>query len=460
MKHGGVSHFGKLFPTLEARPDVEPSPLELGGSGGPMDAKAVHSNNPNIPAAFTYLGQFLDHDITFDPFSSLQKQNDPAKTQNFRTPAFELDSLYGMGPAITPYLYDSKQSGKMLLGPDPDNGKTFDLPRNSQGVALIGDPRNDENMIVGQLHVAFLKFHNAIVDQAAGINDGVNDDSPFEKARRLTRWHYQWIVLHDFLPTIVGQAVIDDILNNGRKFFHIDDSDALPVIPIEFSVAAYRFGHTQVQPGYKINDSFGAVLFNPFVSNGQRGDLRGGPVKEDQTVNWRNFIDTGVPFEGTPPATRQGSRIDTKISGPLMNLPSTVVPSSESRRSLAVLNLTRGLRMGLPSGQAVAEEMNKTVSITALTEDQLWSDGFSQWHGQPAPLWFYVLREAEVLENGLKLGPVASRIVAEVFLGLLQSDPESFIQKKPDWKPVAVGRLNPDQFTLVDLLKIADVPVT
>jgi hypothetical protein len=212
--------FGRMFPTLPARPAGTPTAEDLGKAGGPMDAGSGHRDNPRIPAAMTYLGQFLDHDITLDTTSSLEQQNDPLAVENFRTPAFELDSVYGGGPATMPYLYDRDRPGKFLLGPDPANGQDFDLPRNAQGTALIGDPRNDENLIVAQTHVAFLKFHNAMVDQAAAINDGIND-AGFEKAQRLTRWHYQWMILHEFLPLTVGQATVDDVLKNGRKFYKL-----------------------------------------------------------------------------------------------------------------------------------------------------------------------------------------------------------------------------------------------
>lgn len=170
---------------------------------------ALSLDNPEIPAGYTYLGQFIDHDITFDPSSSLQRMNDPEGLVNFRTPRFDLDSLYGSGPDDEPFQYDEASGGtKFLIGkgrhtdteqPTADD----DLPRNEQGRALIGDPRNDENTIVSQLHLTFSKLHNRLVDQV-GTEHELTGDELFKKAQRLTRWHYQWVVVHDFLARIVS----------------------------------------------------------------------------------------------------------------------------------------------------------------------------------------------------------------------------------------------------------------
>ncbi|MGZ8144671.1 MAG: peroxidase family protein, partial [Methylosarcina sp.] len=203
-KYFGSGRFGRLFPTLcPFAPDtarVRAALMELGKQGGIMDPPSGDDNpdNPDIPAGFTFLGQFLDHDITFDPTSSLERQNDPESIANFRTPAFELDSVYGSGRGASPHLYDQTQPGKLLI----DSGFPKDLPRNSQNTALIGDPRNDENVIVSQLQLAFIKFHNAVFDFVQ--QDIGNSNQAFEEAQRLVRWHYQWIVLHEFLPHTVG----------------------------------------------------------------------------------------------------------------------------------------------------------------------------------------------------------------------------------------------------------------
>src|SRR5262249_4606722 len=152
-------------------------------------------------AGFTYLGQFIDHDLTFDPNSKLERENDPDALVDFRTPRLDLDSLYGDGPADNPFLYQD-DGVHFLLG--LNQAFEEDLPRNSAEArrALIGDPRNDENLIVSQLHLAFLKYHNRVVDALRAIRPELSGEKLFGEARRIVRWHYQWIVIHEFLRAI------------------------------------------------------------------------------------------------------------------------------------------------------------------------------------------------------------------------------------------------------------------
>lgn len=262
---------------------------------GIMDNDSKNLDNPKIPSGFTFFGQFIDHDITFDPTSSLEHQNDPNTIENFRTPVLELDSIYGGGPVASPHLYDITTGGiKLLIDKDFPN----DVPRNSQNTALMADPRNDENLIISQLHLAFLKFHNAVVDQV--IANGIT--APFQafaEAQRLVRWHYQWIVLYEYLPLIVGKSVIKDILKNGRKFYKFKNK---PYIPVEFAMAAFRIGHSQVRPVYKVNSQFTAPIFNSSQDQNHPDpdDLRGGKRAPRRFVEWSNFFNTesGVVQQG------------------------------------------------------------------------------------------------------------------------------------------------------------------
>jgi len=207
-----------------------------------------------IPALYTYLGQFIDHDITFDPVSTLVRHNDPNALTDFRTPAFDLDNVYGRGPGDQPYLYDN--GPKFLLG-DPLKNGAPDLPRNNAlpRRALIGDPRNDENSIVSQLQGLFLRFHNRAVDD--------NKTLDFPAVQKLVRFHYQWIILYDFLPRIIHSIVLDQLKTNGKfdraklKFFHWRNE---PFMPVEFSVAGYRLGHSMIRPGYRLNDDDTTLL--------------------------------------------------------------------------------------------------------------------------------------------------------------------------------------------------------
>ncbi len=406
--------------------------------------------NPAIPAGFTYLGQFVDHDITFDTTSSLERFNDPEGLVNFRTPRFDLDSLYGRGPADDAFMYDQdfdKGRSKLLIGRVlEDDLETVaappedDLPRNRQGRALLGDPRNDENIFVSQLQLTFLKFHNRVVDHLKA-EQGLEGGDLFKVAQRLTRWHYQWVVVHDFLPRIVGKQLINRLLkpdDDGTpevklRFYR---PKYRPFMPLEFSVAAYRYGHSQVRGQYVINTTVPRLpIFTPGPLGDERlRDFRGfRPLPPKWTIGWPFFFE----LDDEPP--QASFKIDTKLAGPLFELPGE---DGDDDKSLARRNLLRGWRLKLPSGQGVARAMG----LTPLSDDEL---GFKH----SAPLWFYVLKEAEVKENGERLGPVGGRIVAETFLGLLKGDPLSFLNE-PNWVPTLPAATG-GQFTMADLIRFA-----
>ncbi len=251
--------FGRLFPSLSAfapdTPKVREALFELGKKGGLMDANdappPAPSNNPDnetVSAGFTFFGQFVDHDLSFDPTSILERQNDPEALENFRTPTLALDNLYGAGPRASRHLYDNANPAKFLIDKLSDAADAQDdVPRNRQNTALIGDPRNDENVIVSQLHLVMLKFHNAVVEHLRA--KGMPEPLVFDEAQRMVRWHYQWIIVNEFLPKIVGGDVVKKVLGlHPRDRFYQFRHE--PFIPVEFSVAAYRFGHSQVRPFY------------------------------------------------------------------------------------------------------------------------------------------------------------------------------------------------------------------
>jgi hypothetical protein len=473
--------FGRLFPTLPPfaadTPLVRDALVELGAAGGPMDAgddlsdpitlitdpaKSAHNpNNPAITAGFTFLGQFLDHDMTFDPTSSLARSQDPEAIRNFRIPALDLDSVYGGGPVTSPHLYDQTvDAGRTTLlveeipgsaAVSVDASTRHDVPRNSQLVALIGDPRNDENLIVSQLHLAFLRFHNRVVtDIKAELGSGYTAGEIFAEAQRVVRWHYQWLVLHDFLPTTVGQQMVADVLTAGPKFFtwHND-----PFIPVEFSVAAYRFGHSQVRPSYRANfgtsatdvsQQFFALVIDPGATDpDDPADLRGGHRTPRRFIDWQTFFDFG---DGR---VRPNKKIDTTLSTVLFRLLGQ--PAGEPV-SLATRNLLRNLTMKVPSGQRVAQAMQLPVLAPGDLDDLKTFD----LH-QRTPLWFYVLREAEVTADGEHLGPVGGRIVTEVIAGLIKGDRQSYLRQDPDWTPTYGSA---GDFTVVDLLTAAGAVAT
>jgi hypothetical protein len=467
LVHHGQGTFGRLFPRLPAfasnSSEVRNNLLELGKQGGIMDAgdqpppanpltpNPNNPDNPNHTAGVTFLGQFLDHDITFDPTSSLQSQVNPATIPNFRTPAFELDNVYGSGRRANSHLYDQTSPDGIKLLIDEEAPK--DVPRNIQNIAIIGDPRNDENLIVSQLHLAFLKFHNAVVDEVLA-GGATNPSEVFDETQRLVRWHYQWIILNEFLPATGGQELVNKILTNGHQFYKPRSE---PFIPVEFSVAAYRFGHSQVRPGYIANfsgDNGQPFLKHIFDINADHDgpdpdDLSGGKRAPRRFIDWQTFFDVGP----TPPghenlgaSPKPNKRIDARVSSPLFELP--FGPPNDPQ-TLAQRNLLRHLTFSLPSGQRVA----KAMKIERLSRDEL-SDLEPMGFDEETPLWFYVLKESELKAEGKTLGPVGGRIVAEVFIGILKGDPMSYLQQDPTWKPTLGQGQN---FNMADLLRFAGV---
>jgi hypothetical protein len=474
-------------PTDEARTQAK----KLGEKGGVIDAvdnltdpiqsitnPAVFSpnnpDNPNMTAGVTFFGQFLDHDITLDPRSPLLEPSNPKKTTNFRTAAFDLDSVYGNGPQGSPELYDLS-SGEIKLKVETIPGAEavsrngaprFDLPRDPNNVAILGDSRNDEHVILAQLHTAFLRFHNAVVDHLRKDPASATQSAEqiFKLAQRQARWHYQWIVLHEFLPLTIGQARVADILNKGPRFYQVDEGpdgrrarrSKDPLLPIEFSVAAYRFGHSQIRPSYRLN--FGPTGGSPVFAflfddtqdpnNPDPDDMRGGKRAPRRFVDWQTFFKFDNNF-------RPNKKIDSKLSSVVMLLPGSRGPApglpSNGVQSLASRNLMRHVNFGIPSGQAIARRMG----VPALTPAQL--DELKPFDMEKStPLWYYIMKEAELMEDGLRLGPVGGRIVGEVFIGLLKADETSYLAARPRWKPV-LPAATPGDFRITDLLTFAGV---
>lgn len=478
-----ADRFGRMFPQLP--PFAEPSErlaaalMEIGKPGGLLDAKdnlaagpaalivdpALNTNNPNNTqhtAGATFVGQFIDHDLTFDLTSRLGVPVAPESTPNLRDPAFDLDSVYGDGPRGNPELYETAGRGRHPTKFRVESGGRFeDLPR-SGNTAIIADPRNDENLVISALQAAFLLFHNKVVELLAdgSVNSmdhrGDRNDPArlFRRARRLTTWHYQWMVLREFLPLFVGQGLVDDILRNGRKFYRPRATQ----IPVEFQGAAYRFGHSMVRPSYRANftslpgnQPFFGMIFDPAqINKADPDDLRGGFRAARRFIGWPTFFDFA---DGN---MRPNKLIDTKLSTPLFDLPLATIASGDPPTSLAQRNLLRHVTWLLPSGQAIAKAMN----VEPLSGDDLGEmKGFGSNLHLATPLWYYILKEAQLVEQGLRLGPVGGRIVGEVFIGLLQLDRDSFLADEPHWRPTLPtrsGKVTGD-FKMVDFLTLAGV---
>ena len=470
--------------------------MEEPGSSDPGDSP--------IPAVYTYFGQFVDHDITLEvqpadlppaPSGSMSALLDPAMTplslsevrnalRNTRTATLDLDSVYG-----NPAPRDPNNGAKMRIGvvaslgdrPPPFSrppGKLDDndLPREPRSsntlhdrAALIGDPRNDENTIVAQLHLAFLKAHNALVDQGR----------PFEEARRILRQHYQHVVIQDFLKRVCVPEIVDSIVQNGNTVFNALGEPFF--MPIEFAVAAYRFGHTMVRSDYNFNVNFNtsgapgttpASLFLLFTFSALSGQIGFAPtdtdtLPENWIIEWENIVDTG-----SGATLGKARRLDTKLAGHssddpdqalalfrLHNLEGAMEQPADAAR-LSVRNLLRGYRLRIPTGQAVAT----ALGLPVMTPDEISAAAANPEQVQAlqagglldhTPLWYYILAEAQHASNGDRLGPVGSTIVAEVLIGLVRRSEDSIL-RQPGWMP-SLPSAQPGIFELPDLLRFAGV---
>jgi hypothetical protein len=418
--------YRSLFEDLPSLSVDERALHALGAPGGPCDfgVDASAKADSRVAAVWPFFGQFIAHDITADR-SPLTHRAARARLRNARAPRANLEGLYGAGPVGMPYLYRKDDPAKLLL-----SSGGIDVPRNQEGIALIGDPRNDVHLFTSQMVVAFINLHNRLVDRLR--DDGVAEQDLFEEARRATTWHYQHVILREFLPGLVGEEPIAELLARGPQLYRIEDD---PYIPFEFADAAYRYGHAQIRDRYQVNEHFGPCPVFP--------DLMGfGPVPPERTVDWTLQIDV----EAHAPAQR-AKRIDSRLPGPLIALPTQISGSAPGTdyASLANRDLQRGQAVGLASGEAIADRL----AVPALSTEQV---GLAEhgWTGE-TPLWFYILKEADVLHDGEQLGPVGGRIVGEVLVGIIDADPESFRSVDSDWTPTLPARRD-GAFGLADIL--------
>lgn len=445
--------FARLFTDL---PPLYISPLilhEVGKAGGVMEDKGKPDLSKNVATGLIFFGQFIDHDITLDTTSSLSSTNDPQGIENVRTPTLDLDCVYGDGPDAHPFLYlpETASTGsrrvKLMTGADyadpadPNDLKNFDLPRTPKNDAIIGDLRNDENRIISQLQLGFLRFHNRVVDEIDTKPHPPTGGELFAEARRIATWHYQWVVVNDYLKTICGDWIVDDILANGRKIYKPEKcGSGESFIPIEFSSAAYRFGHTMIPQKFKIKptgqpeDVFGDILGRGFQ-----------PIKSlDEVVEWEALLDSGRGnFE-------RAGKLDRKLAAALLDLPFLPPSLPAFERSLAVRNLLRAQSFLVPSGEQIARAMivEGANEITTEMIDQVRTKAEKLDLPKATPFWLYILLEGEIIgrmsegannqkkfEKGEGLGPVGARFVAEVIIGLLELDTRSYLGANRNWSP-------------------------
>ncbi|MGB0128310.1 MAG: heme peroxidase family protein [Rhodocyclaceae bacterium] len=551
--------FGYLLPDIEDDPAChlpadDPAKVVAGlkalGQAMVEAGRPTPEGNSTIPAVYTYWGQFVDHDLTANTdrdsavsditktdLKPIAPREVTLKLRNLRRPALDLDSLYGNGPAFLDRcssdagMYDGPRFriGKNTDAPGipgvkipPVEDLDRDLPRigplldagiikedifteqqkkdpNFRTRAFIGDARNDENLIVAQLHLAFLKFHNAVVDQIVahpfrfGLWRGFCHDAiVFERARQITRWHYQWLVVNDWLKTITMSGIVDRILLGGPKHYAPRHHELY--MPLEYSVAAFRFGHSMVRGAYDHNRNFGKKGDGPgvvtpiatfdqlflFTGNGFIRD-RDDPTKSIRNpflgaptlpfnwiIEWDRFTD-----KGSADPAHFARKIDTLLVPPLTQMVNEGTgaalqddahkPIREMLRFLAQRNLLRGYLLSIPTGQSVAEAMG----VAPLTETELRQNNSDDINAaleqggflRRTPLWYYVLKEAEVRANGNTLGELGSRIVCETIVGLLANDRSSYFNQRGGWDPTEGVKLDNGDLivTIGDFLKFAGV---
>jgi Animal haem peroxidase len=489
-----LGHFGFMFPNLPPFLTDTPDPAAAvpalqALAASMLDPNITTANNPtgatfSLPApggtpghrdnlgmgsAFTYLGgQFTDHDMILDlqpqPTDFFGRDSSgflltpgpqPQRVDNFETFDFDLSSVYGGGPGVSPQLYDA-DGVHFLVQEDNGNG-VRDLPRNPDGTAILVEHRNDENEIIAQAHVALISFHNAIADQF-----GTN----FKKTRKMVLDYYQWAFLHEVLPHFCGQDVIDGLTSGSIPSLYDPGKLNKPLVPFELTGAAYRFGHSMVRKAYIVNDLLangqpappGAPL-KLQVFNGTDADLHGGrPIPAFRQIEWGNFLPelNEVPPEQPGGADVNFSRIiDTLISSGLFTLPIGGQTGAEASGSnvLGFRNMLRGYFYGLASGQDIAAAMGETVWAPTDVIDPGIVPGFSTG----TPLWYYILYDSFRQHDGTRLGPVGARLVADVFLAMYNAKGGLFRGHDKKFIPEPPIAPSPGQFGLADLVVFAGV---
>jgi Animal haem peroxidase len=515
---------------------------ELDALGNHMIDAVANPENPatdsTLPPVLTYWGQFLDHELTArtDRESEVTSVKDPhppavsstveSKLRNARSPRFDLDSVYGgspIGTGITadmvtvisglrhPTAVNKMRVGTAIdPGPLPDGlDEHRDLPRYVQvqasvrdaalraaqaslpapefakfsaGLpqrALIGDTRNDENLVIAQFHLSFLRFHNKAIDFLTSHKTGWIAD--FTSAQTLTRLHYQWLIVEGYLKGVCDPAVVDRVVQDRASHFfkfraefdaRRQSSRLGNALPLEFSVAGYRFGHSMVRAFYDYNKTFGRPG-NGFLPNaslellfqftgGGGGFAANKKLPKNWVMDWTRFVGV-APHDATDgqPA-RVARKIDTALAPPLKTMVKegndevAGSPLQELFKNLARRNLRRGYNLRLPTGQALHTllKQNGAVQTGAITDvstifnskptlRDFLKNSNSKFF-ERTPLWFYILAEAEKA-GGNSLGEVGSFLVASTFVGVLLADPDSALSRDfaPTQSPLRMGDNTP-----------------
>ena len=466
--HLRLGSFSKLFPSLKAREssteDAREDARELGDVGRLMHDADGSAPDCTLPAGYAFLAQLLDHDMILGTEISLDSEQLPehklVKLANLRSPSLDLHCLYGLGPGASPHLYDPDEPGCLASGHD---GNPDDLARTSRGLALIGDPRNDENLLISQLHLLFIRFANRIYRSCrdAGVA------SPFTAAQAKARHHYQYVILHDLLKRICAPDIYEFALDQLRKgkypaFYQRDGLQSFS-IPIELAGAVFRFGHTLLRSRYSVNAEQQDIdlLDLPMI------DPEHPAVPRALVVDWRRFFELDDTVE-----PNRCKAFDLRYCDGLIRRPGTTTGTEPGavQGSLAYRDLLRCHVLGAPEGPQVAAALKeKGYPIDAERNLDFHSiEGWTEVDNlvrrrllTAPPLLFYVLREAQTVAGGEHLGPVGSAVMLEVILGILSGCKTSFLN--PKWKfaldPEIAPRTNAlgePVFQMPDLIRYAE----
>ncbi|WP_143103252.1 peroxidase family protein [Albimonas pacifica] len=447
----------------------------------------------DLPLIVPLFGQFLEHDLTAasdlrttsgrSPESAPVRPRARAEVErslvNLRDGTLDLESLYGVDAAEGPLagriarlmrepgaearlrLVAPAPSGRGRVARPADRGA--DLPRLGLALggdaetgiseaeimalpprlrlrrsflrdgavnparALTGDLRNDGHVLLAQLQVALARFHNRVVDELADRGD-VAPGALFETARREVRRHVQWLALNRWLPRLCDPAVLARVRRAGAPFYvEMRNGVRAPgqrrqPAPLEWWAAAARFRLPMIPaeaPLNRFHPRAGLALQRRATGAGIAGDR----LPADRTANWSRLA--VEPRAGGPRGARA---IGTHIAPDERHAPLF--------RDLALATLRKGHALNLPPAQACAAELNMVYVdlVRPLSRQGLLGghtgeavrDGFEE----RTPLWFYILREAEVQRDGRGLGQLGSAILAESIIGMIATDPDSIWRRR------------------------------
>jgi len=436
--------FESLFPHLSAHRPPDELLEHLGEPDGPMsERKSLWADDsydsPNHEAGYTFFAQFLFHDLTYELVRRLSTER-PTRVESGPS-SLRLHTLYGPGPEMAPHLYafyDQEYfSGRLL---DAPAGTKQDLPRNRQGRGLIADPRNEENVVLAQMHLGMIRFHNAMVEHLASSGD--SGTTLFNRAQRQVRWHYQWAIVNDFLPKVVAPSQVEAAL--GRDF---SDQNGTVGLPLEVAQGVLRYVYSQVRLQYQLNDDANVALLPADEHDDTLLRHRSQSIPSRLEVDWTRFFN----LDGGP--TQPSKLIDTKITPAFLDL-SLVDDPRPARRSVAARFFLQGKRAGLPSGEDVARSIGEPATLP--TTSALRKLGLKE-----TPLLYYILAEAEHQfedSNKDRLGPVGGRLLADALIRRLRLDPQSYLNAHPNFSPISAVTDENGNFNVGQLVASAQRP--